>query len=333
MPRLSVILPCRNAAAWLPAAIRTIERQTFHDFEVIAIDDGSVDDTRAQLDDWSRRDVRVHVLHPGRVGLIGALQLGAAGARGELIGRMDADDLAHRRRFEMQIGLLDRDAALAACGTRIRYFPRASLKEGARGYERWINALTTSEEVERDLFVECPIAHPTLVVRRSVFERVGGYRDAGWAEDYDLVLRIWQAGGRLGNVPRVLLAWRDRPDRTSRTHRRYSRDAFRGCKMHFLLETKARGRDLVIAGAGPTGKAFSREAARRGARIVAFMDVDPRKVGQTIHDAPVVRPERIGDFAGAFGLAAVADAVAREEIRQSFRRAGWIEGRDFCAVA
>lgn len=333
VPRLSVVVPCRDAARWLPLAIRSLERQTFSAFEVIAIDDGSADETPDLLDAWARRDARVRVLAPGRVGLVEALKAGTAVARGALLARMDADDIAHSRRFEVQTRFLDERPDLAACGTRIRYFPRSEVKEGARAYERWINACTTAEDVARDIFVECPIAHPTLVVRREVFEAAGGYRDAGWAEDYDLILRLWQAGHRLASVPRRLLAWRERPKRTSRVHPRYSRQAFRRCKVAFLLPTLVKDRPVLVAGAGPTGKAFAREIVRQGGRLAGFVDVDPRKVGQTIHGVEVVAPARLGSFRAAFGVAAVAGADARAEIRGRFADAGFREMRDCCAVA
>ena len=106
---------------------------------------------------------------------------------------------------------------------------------------------------ERDLFVECPIPHPSLVVRTAAFERVGGYRDTEWPEDYDLVLRLWQEGYRLGKVPEVLLEWREGDQRLSRTDPRYGEEAFRRCKVHYLGHRLA-GRSVVVWGAGPVGR-------------------------------------------------------------------------------
>ena len=333
MPRLSVLLPCRDAAAWLPAAARSIQRQTYRDYEILAVNDGSVDATAEILDAWAITDARVRVLHAGRVGLVDALRLAASQASGELLARMDADDIAHRRRFELQLTLLDSQPGIAACGTRIRYFPRAALKDGGRGYESWINSLTDAADLTRDIFVECPIAHPTLLLRRAAFDEVGGYRHTDWPEDYDLVLRLWSAGFGLTNVARVLLAWRERPDRTSRSDTRYDHDAFRRCKAYFLKRTLAAERPLLIAGSGPSGKSFAREMVRLGSSLAAFVDVDPRKIGQMVHGVEVVPPERVPEFGDAFGVAAVADRTARAQIRSYFQRAGWREMFDFCAVA
>ena len=103
----------------------------------------------------------------------------------------------------------------------MRYVPPAVVLGGALRYERWLNSLATPQAIERDLFVECPLAHPTFFLRADAVATAGGYRDRGWPEDYDLLLRLWRAGGRLGTVPEVLLHWRERAGRLSRTHPSY----------------------------------------------------------------------------------------------------------------
>lgn len=334
MPRVTVVLPCRDAAARLPEAIASLEAQTFRDFEVIAVDDGSEDETFALLYAWARRDGRVRVLRSPVRGVVGALAAGVAAAHGELVARMDADDVADPTRLERQVALLDARPGIAACGTGVRYFPEDLVRDGARRYERWLNALVEPEQIERDLFVECPIAHPTLVVRRSALLGVGGYRDLGWPEDYDLVLRLWAAGYRMANVPDVLLHWREGADRASRTDPRYSPDAFRRCKVGFLRRTLLPGRaGAVVWGAGPVGKAFARELLAQHVPLLAFVDLDPRKIGQTIHGAPVVAPSGLDRFPGAFTLAAVGQPGARDDIRGELDRMGYVELRDYCAVA
>lgn len=332
MPRVSVLLPCRDAAATLPAAIASLEAQTWTDWEVVAVNDGSLDETGGVLDDWAARNPAVRVLHTAPRGIVAALEAARHAARGDLLARMDADDVAHAERIERQVALLDARADLAACGTRIRYFPRAAVRDGARRYETWINGLCSPEDLERELFVECPLPHPTLLVRRAVLERVGGWRDPGWPEDYDLILRLWAGGHRMAKVDRVLLEWRESPDRLSRVDRRYGEDAFRRCKIHYIGRRIA-GRGVVVWGAGPVGKAFARALQAAGHRVVAFVDLDPRKIGQAIHGAPVIGPGAIEAYRGAFAVAAVGSAGARDEIRTALTAAGWREPDEWCAVA
>lgn len=333
MARVSVLLPARDAAAHLAAAITSLEAQSFPDYEIIAVNDGSRDATGGLLDAWAARDARVRVLHREPRGIVAALQDAAAAAQGVLFARMDADDVAHPERLARQVALLDADASLGACGTRVRYVPPEHVRAGARRYASWLNELTEPDRIDCDLFVECPIAHPTLMVRREAFERAGGYQDHGWPEDYDLVLRLRASGARLANVAAVLLDWRESAGRLSRTDGRYAEWQFQRCKAHHLVRMHARGRAIVVWGAGPVGKRFARALQAEGARVAAFVDLDPRKIGQVVHGAPVVAPDAIGGFPEAYVVAAVAGTAARAEIRAELRRTGRREPAEFCAVA
>lgn len=337
MPRVTILLPCRNEAGYVQAAITSIRDQTFTGYEVMAVDDGSTDGSGEILHDWASRDSRVRLLRTGGRGLVAALASGLAAARGEIVARMDADDIAEPDRLRTQIDLMDADPRIAACGTGVRYFPRDQVEGGALRYERWINDLVTPEQIARDMFVECPIPHPTLMIRRHILLGVGGYRELGWPEDYDLVLRVWAAGYRMAKVPGVLLNWRERPDRASRTEERYSAAQFRRIKVHYLQRTLlAGGRHAVVWGAGRVGKAFASDLAAAGTPIDAFVDVDPRKIGQQVHDAPVVPPEDLGRLlkpTSPLVLAAVGSDGAREEIRAECTRQGLVELQDFVAVA
>ena len=152
--------------------------------------------------------------------------------------------------------------------------------------------------------------------------------------NYDLILRLWRAGGGLGTVSEVLLHWREGENRLSRTHPSYSADAFRRCKAHHLAASLLSGKDgAVVWGAGPTGKSFARALEGENVRIRAFVDLDPRKIGQRIRGAPVLAPAGIQDHRDAFCVAAVGQPGAREEIRASLAALGWREGADFVAVA
>lgn len=333
-PLVSVLMPVRNADRWLDEALDSLERQTFEDFEVLAVDDGSTDGSREILRRRAAREPRLRLLKQPAAGIVAALEAARMRARGRYLARMDADDVARPERLERQVELLERDPTLAGCGTGVEYVPLAAVGSGARRYERWINALVEPDAIARDVFVECPLPHPTFFLRADAVARLGGWRDAGWPEDYDLVLRSWEAGERLGKVPEVLLDWRERPDRLSRTDPTYDADAFRRCKIHYLKRTLLRGRDgVVVCGAGPTGKAFGRALQRAGVAVRGWVDLDPRKIGKRIHGAPVVAPAGIQAFRGALCVAAVGQRGAREEIRAALQAAGWREMEEFVAVA
>lgn len=318
------------------------------DIEFLVVDDHSSDDTAEILKAWSDEDRRVRVLRPPQGpgsnpgaatsarpdNLVASLERARAAATAPFLARMDHDDIARPERLARQVQLLEARPDVALCGCGVEYFRSGRLGDGSRRYQAWLNGLVDAGEIERDLFVECPLAHPTFMMRRETVEAVGGYRDLGWPEDYDLVIRLWEAGGRFAKVPEVLLEWRDRPDRLSRTSPRYGPGAFRRLKVDALQRTLLSDREeVVIWGAGPTGKAFSRSLGRAGIAVRAFVDPDPRKIGQEIHGALVVPPEDVKSYDGTFCVAAVGKAGGRDEIRSTLEALGWREMRDFCAVA
>lgn len=331
---VSVVLPCRDAELTLPECIASLEGQTLEAFEVVAVDDASTDGTRALLDEWAERDPRVRVIEAGGGGLVPALRAGTAAVRTALIARMDADDIAHPARLREQVDFMAARRDLAACGTGVEYFPRERMRSGLERYERWINSLRAPAEIQRDLLVECPIAHPTLAIRRSVLEGLGGYRDEGWPEDYDLLLRLHLAGMRCANLPSVLLRWRVSDRRLSGSAPQYDAAAFRRCRVHFLragfLPPR---RPLVVWGAGKVGKALARELIRQDVRPAAFIDLDPRKIGQEIHEAPVLGAGELDRVESAYFLVAVGTPGARQEIRDALTAAGRTELEDYRAVA
>ena len=304
-------------------ALESLARQTFPDFEVLVVDDGSTDRTEEILRSVAKGDSRVRLFPREPQGIVSALEFARSQARGTYLARMDADDGAFAHRFERQMELMGSDPRTVLCGAGVAYFPREKVKDGALRYEGWMNGLTTHEEIIGDLFVECPIPHPTFFLRADAMDLLGGYRDRGWPEDYDLVLRLWEAGGRFRKVPEVLLRWRDGEDRLSRIHKAYSEKAFRRCKVHFLRRTLLKtGIGVVVWGAGPVGKAFARELMVQGGRLAAFVDLDPRKVGQMIHGVTVLNPEAALDLEGVFSVAAVGKPGGRQEIRAALRETG-----------
>lgn len=333
-PLVSILLPVRNAAPWLDEALASLAAQTMGDFEIVAVDDGSTDESGGILERWKALEPRLRVLRQPHAGIVGALESARRGASGRFVARMDADDIAMPERFEHQLATLLADDTLTAIGCGVRYFPADVVAEGARRYETWLNGLVTPDAIARDVFVECPIAHPTLMIRARRLEALGGYIDRGWPEDYDLVLRLWEAGDRMANLPRVLHRWRERPDRLSRSDDRYSAESFRRCKTHYLKRTLLSGRsEVLVWGAGPTGKRFARALIDAGLGIASFIDLDPRKIGHTIHGAPVVGPDDLPESGGTFCVAAVGQRGAREEIRTALTTSGWRELEQFVVVA
>ncbi len=333
-PLVSVVLPVRDGAATLDAALASLAAQTLARFEVVVVDDGSRDDTPAVARAWERRDARFRVVRTEPQGIVAALQRGLARARAPYVARMDADDVSHPERLAAQIDLLERSPGLVGCGAGVRYVPESGVAPRAAEYAAWLNSMTDWETVAANIFVECPLAHPTFMFRTAALAAVGGYRHRAWPEDYDLLLRLWRRGDRFVAVPRVLLDWGNGEGRLSRTHPAYSLAAFRACRVHHLRRSLLTDRDgVAIWGAGPTGKALALEFQRQGVPVQAFVEVDPRKIGQVVHGAPVRSMRAAGEFPRALHVGAVARTVGRAAVRHAARTAGLAEGVDFVAMA
>jgi glycosyltransferase involved in cell wall biosynthesis len=331
-------MPCYSAAATVDEAVASILAQTRRDFELIAVDDGSMDDTRQRLEAWAGGDGRVIVLPRSHAGLIEALNAGLAACRAPLVARMDADDRASPERLELQAAYLEAHPEVAVVGCLVEGFPAEDVREGFRIYIEWLNGLVEPESIAREIFVESPLAHPSVVMRRAWLERVGGYQDHGWPEDYDLWLRLHLAGARLAKVPRVLLGWREHPQRATRTDRRYAVENFLRAKAHYLMRGPLLEREsVVIWGAGQMGRRLSKHLVRAGAPLRGFIDIDPAKIGRQRGGVPIVGPADLPALWASLPrpvlLAVVGSRGARGLIRAQLAGMGLVEAQDWWAVA
>lgn len=330
-PPVSVVLPLRDALATLDGAIQSVLDQSDPDFELLAIDDGSSDGSSERLREWVARDARVRVLSlpesPGD--LVAALQAGCVAARGRFLLRMDADDLAHPQRLARSRALLESDPRLGVVGCLVRSFPEATLRAGRVRYDAWLNGLRRHEDMLRERFVESPLAHPSVLLRREALEGVGGYRSFDGPEDYDLWLRLFQAGWRAEKVPAILHFWREGQGRLSRVDSRYGR-AGMGRARASALAAHLELRPVAIAGAGQAGRRLARDLLREGAQVAFFLDLDPRKVGKAPHGVPVLGiDEGLAARREELVLSCVNGWGRRAALRRLLEERGLREGPDF----
>ena len=332
LPAVSILLPVRNEERHLPAALASLFAQELPEWELVVVADGSTDATAEILAAAARRDHRIRLLsNPGR-GLVAALNAGLAACRAPLVARMDGDDICHPRRLAVQAALLAArpEVGLVACS--FRHFPRHQLRIGMLAYEAWQNSLASHGAILRDLYVESPFVHPSVMFRREAVAAVGGYRQMGWAEDYDLWLRLAAAGVLFARTAEPLFFWRDRPERATRTMAEYAAAAFRACKAHHLKNGFLAGtQQVILAGAGREGRAWYRTLAAEGVGVACWVDVDPRKRGRLLHGARVVGPDEVSPRDGRL-LITVGTRGARDGVRAWATAAGFREGADFICV-
>jgi len=335
-PLVSVLLPVRDPGPYLKDCIASLGRQTIEKYEVVAVDDGSTDGSAKVLDDWAARDGRVKVVHRSESGLVETLNAGLELCTAPFVARMDADDISHPKRFELQLAEFDELPWVGVVSSKVRHFPWHGVGEGYRVYEEWLNSLLTPEQISRQRFVESPVPHPSAMVRREVYQSAGGYREETWAEDFDFWLRLFEAGVTFSKVEKYLYFWREHAERLTRVDSRYSVENFLRCKAKYLLSGPlAHGQRVVIWGAGQTGRRISKHLLRGGAQVEAFVDIDPEKIGSTMRGKPIID---FGDLPSLIDqatvvLAAVGSRGARALIRDQLKSIGLREGREFWCVA
>lgn len=331
-------MPCYNREDTLEETLESIAAQSLDDFEVVAVDDGSTDGTASILSRWQAKDPRFRFLPVPHAGIIPALNAGLAAARADLIARMDADDRMYPTRLEKQVAYLEAHPGVALVSSHVAGFPAGKLRQGFQHYINWLNSLEAHEDICREIFVESPLCHPTVVFRKQLVLDLGGYQERGWPEDYDLWLRMAAAGCRFAKLPEVLLDWREHPDRLTRIDSRYSLENFIRAKAHYLTIGPLANRDAVfIWGAGMHGRRLSKHLLRAGVPLKAFVDIDPKKIGRTRRDRPIISPEDLpawwADCQNPVVLAAVGAAGARELIRTQLEQLDLREAQDWWAAA
>jgi glycosyltransferase involved in cell wall biosynthesis len=336
-PQISVVLPAFNAAATLPRAVASVRRQTYTDWELIVVDDGSTDSTPELLRDLALEEPRLRVVTTAHRGIAAALNTGLGEARAEVIARMDADDEAHGERFKEQLSLLQQHRGLGLVSSLVEFGGDRSKAAGYALHVDWMNGLVTPEQIAMNRFVESPFAHPSVMFRRELVERHGGYRQGDFPEDYELWLRWLDAGVVMAKAPRVLLIWHDAASRLSRTDARYETEAFYRCKAAFLARWLRRqgalSRRILVWGAGRPTRQRAEHLSSHGVTIAGYIDIDPRKKGRRLAGREVIGPEDLSGREEVFVLGYVAKRGARDLARAALRSRGFAEGRDFIMAA
>lgn len=329
IPAISIILPFFENGPELEYAIQSILNQCFGQFELFLVNNNASAGANQIAVRMAQIDTRIKLLHESRQGIAFALNCGIEQARGEYIARMDADDISHPQRLEKQLGYLRQNPAVSVVSSQTAFH---SVIESAQGYKLfvdWQNSIITPEQHALARFKESPIAHPTVMFRRQLIDQYGPYSTAELPEDYELWLRWLNRGVQFYKLPEKLLTWNDHPERLSRKHDNYSKEAFFVTKCRYmaawLKETLPPDKKVVVCGASKIGRKRGDLLQSLGVEVFGYTDVKERRNRQ-INFIPI---DHLHNPAEWFLINFIGKRGVGEAIKKHFSALGFVEGKDF----
>jgi glycosyltransferase involved in cell wall biosynthesis len=233
MKLVSVLLPCYNSERYISEAIQSILDQTYTHFELLILDDGSTDNTKSIITGF--QDKRVILLTENEnKGIVYQLNKGIEHAKGEFIARMDADDVSFPERFQKQVEFLEnpKNFKIDVLGTDAVSIGSSSKSIIHQNYR--------SEQISFMLNFKCPILHPTVLIRRRVFDQGKRYpQDYVFAEDYAL-WRLIDKGDNLAIIPNILLSYRIHDNQTNKSDERFQIQMEAAIRVAFMRPVSVR---------------------------------------------------------------------------------------------
>lgn len=279
-PIISILLPFYNNAIFFEECLESIRMQSFEDFEVIMVNDGSTDESLEIAKAYSEKDNRFKLFSfDENRGIVAALNEGIEKCQGEYIARMDADDVMLENRLERQYRFALENPSIDLYGCQVELQRTdAPVTNGQKNYIGWSNSLLTDEAIKEEMFVESAIIHPTFFMKRDFMEKMGGYQDNPWAEDYDFILRAFNNGARFGKLNEKLLIKRDHPERVVRNDARCKRKAMFQAKVHYFKRSRFFDveKEIYLIGTGQSAKLVHKALKREGILIDGVVDILPR---------------------------------------------------------
>ncbi|MFA7301091.1 MAG: glycosyltransferase [Candidatus Shapirobacteria bacterium] len=207
-PLVSVILPVYNAGKYLSLAIDSILNQQFNDYEFIIINDGSTDDSEEIVLKYKDKQIRYY-RNQKNMGLVFTLNRAIKMSRGKYLARMDSDDVSRADRLDKQVKFMESNLGVMVCGSFARMIDE-------KGHVLGKLTPPTGWLLKYNYWKPSPMIHPTVMMRREVFDNLEYDLEAKCAEDYDLWLKC---SGRLYNIDEYLLNYRINLNGISQTGR------------------------------------------------------------------------------------------------------------------
>ena len=331
--KVSILMPVFNAQETLCECLDSILQQSLQNFEIIAVDDFSSDDSVRIMQSYD--DPRIHIVENKNKGIVPALNAGLACCRSDCVARMDADDVMHVNRLQKQYDVLREDDSITLCATQAKKFPEEIIQAGYIEYMRWQNACLTMQDIKNQIYIESPFAHPSVMFRKQRVIEAGAYKDGEFPEDYELWLRLFHDGHNMMKLEEVLIDWRESDGRLSRTSSRYSDVAFEKLRADYLAkDARLQGREIVFWGAGRKTRKRAQHLIGNGIKPSAWIDIDSNKIGNEYCGVKTFSPDwLLACDLKPFVLNYVRNHGARKYCRAYLDAAGYVMGADYLDVA
>jgi glycosyltransferase involved in cell wall biosynthesis len=297
------------------------------------VNNACTDDSPAYAKYLSDADNRIKVIDEPKKGIVFALNSGLSRCSSDLIARMDSDDFSLPDRLMMQYEYMRQHQDIELCSCLVRHVPDSADTKGYDLYVDWINKIMTHEHINVSRFIESPLAHPSVVFRKSAIEKNGPYRQGNFPEDYEMWLRWLENGARMSKIDRFLLHWHDSPSRLSRSGSRYSQEAFYKVKMTYLdrwlRENNPYFPKIAVWGAGRYARKRAKYLIEKGHEVITYIDIDPKKA---IRDDCTFYMD-IAESGSVFIVNLAGKRGAGRSIRMHLEKYGYVEGKDYIMAA
>lgn len=253
-PKISILIPVFNAEKWLKETMESTQKQTFKDWEVIAIDDFSKDNSWEILQGFAKKDERISVYQNDRKGIIPALQLALSKSNGEFITRFDADDKMPPNRLQEFYDFIQGTEKTIVTG-KVEYFSEKKVSDGYQRYQNWLNERVEKQDFFEHIYRECVVASPNWLVRKSDLIEHNIFEELQYPEDYDMVFQWFSKEFSIVGLPQTTLHWREHPARTSRNSKIYDQEKFFELKLNWWKKLNGKKyKSIAVLGAGVKGK-------------------------------------------------------------------------------
>jgi len=328
-PLVSILIPFKNTAIFLEECLDSILKQTYSNWEVLAVNDNSSDESLSIVQNFTKKDSRIQVFQNQGDGIISALRVGYSKSKGQFITRMDSDDLMTSDKLNLlATSLLKHGKGNLAVG-QVKYFSDRGISNGYERYEAWLNQLTQLGTNYSEIYKECVIPSPCWMVYREDFNACGAFEPNRYPEDYDLTFRFYEKGLQCIPCNKILHHWRDYDTRTSRTSKHYAQNYFLDIKLHYFLKLHYdKQRPLVVWGAGTKGKNIAKDLQNKQIGFYWLCD-NPNKIGKSIYGKEMLHFEFIQTLKSPQTIVTVANEEDQQLIRNYLHRFKFTSMKDY----